>query len=224
MQPERHAVEGALHRMKDAAAVAMEFFGSRPDRPKHVCLEEVASSDVYAGIFGCRYGYIDGETGLSMTELEYRTAAKRQIPCLIYLKQPGPSSPLLETDPRANEQLDRLKSDLRRAHVVTFFDNADNLATRVAIDLHNLFVECRLPEPEEQRKQITPRELHIVLITRLSADEVRTLCFYLRVPWEHLAGDALPAKARAVIEYVMNREHFDDLVNELRALRPDIKW
>src|SRR5215216_4598876 len=86
LQAEREALGKAINQMRGAEFVGMEFFGSRPDKPKDVCLQEVSQSDVYVGIFGHRYGYIDPESGLSMTELEYRQARCLNRPCLIYLK------------------------------------------------------------------------------------------------------------------------------------------
>src|SRR4051812_18052061 len=83
---ERDAIRGALERMRDASSIAMEVFGSRTESPKEVCLAEVAHADIYIGIFGARYGYIDPGSDLSMTELEYRAALHREIPCLIYIK------------------------------------------------------------------------------------------------------------------------------------------
>jgi hypothetical protein len=223
LKPERQAVEQVLHRMKDVAAIAMEFFGSRPETPKQVSLDEVARSDLYVGIFGERYGYIDPESGLSITELEYREAVKRRLPCLVYLKHPESPSEFRETDPISTTQLERLKNDLRREHTITVFNDASELATQIAIDLHNVLLDGQLPRSQEERKQVTARELHIVICTRVSMEELKTLSFYVGVKWDHLAGDTLPSKATALIEYMINRDRFEEFVNELRAMRPDLK-
>lgn len=69
LQPEREAVEKALHRMQDAAFLGMEYFGSRPDTPRDVSLAEVDRSDIYVGIFAQRYGS-------GITEAEYRRAGR----------------------------------------------------------------------------------------------------------------------------------------------------
>ena len=84
MKPYRMKVEETLTRMNQKF-IGMEFFGSHPDTPKNVCLQKVAESDIYVGIIGRRYGFIDKETGISMTELEYRKARELNIPILIYL-------------------------------------------------------------------------------------------------------------------------------------------
>ena len=50
----------------------MESFGADDKPPMEKSLERVRASDVYLGIFGMRYGYIDSESGQSITELECR--------------------------------------------------------------------------------------------------------------------------------------------------------
>ena len=162
LQPERRAVDHALRQMRSTLITAMEYFGSQPLEPKDVCLSEVARSDVYVGIFASRYGHTDPATGLSMTELEYREARVRNLPCLIYLKS-STAAPFQneEHDPDASRKLEKLKSDLRKFHVVTNFEDPDNLATRVVLDLHNLLLEHRLPTPSQpaaRANSITPKD------------------------------------------------------------------
>ena len=57
--------------------VAMEYFVAEDKRPLDKCLEAVASSDLYVGIFACSYGYIPDRYDKSMTELEYRKAVDK---------------------------------------------------------------------------------------------------------------------------------------------------
>jgi len=143
LQRERQAVGEALHRMCTASFSGMEYFGSRPETPREVCLEEVSRSDVYIGVFAHRYGYIDPESGLSMTELEYRKARECNIPCLIYMMDESvPVLPVhVEQEPEAVAKFKALKQHLLSKHVVSFFTNPDNLATQVVADLNNLFSE-----------------------------------------------------------------------------------
>jgi AAA+ ATPase superfamily predicted ATPase len=143
LQSEREAVEEALHRMCTASFSGMEYFGSRPETPKEVCLETVSCADVYVGVFAHRYGSIDPDSGLSMTELEYREARDCNIPCLIYMMDKNvPVLPTyIEQEPEAATKLKALKQDLQRKHVVSFFTNPDNLAMQVTADLNNLFRE-----------------------------------------------------------------------------------
>lgn len=132
LKPEREALEKALHRMQDTAFAGMEYFGSRPDTPKHVSLAEVDRSDVYIGIFAHRYGS-------GITEAEYRRARQRGIPCLIYFKDDSvPVMPVhVERDTEKVTKLEALKRELKQHHTVSVFHSPDHLATQVVADLHN---------------------------------------------------------------------------------------
>ena len=79
LRDHRVAVEQALHRL-EALVRGMEFFGSRPGRPKDECLAEVRKCRAYVGIFGTRYGSVDPESGLSLTHLEFLEAQRLGIP------------------------------------------------------------------------------------------------------------------------------------------------
>ncbi len=143
LQRERQAVEEALRRMCTASFSGMEYFGSRPETPKEVCLEEVSRADVYVGFFAHCYSDIDPESGLAMTELEYRKARECDIPCLIYMiDESVPVLPAhIEQEPEAIAKLKTLKQDLLSKHAVSFFTNPDNLAMQVVAGLNNLFKE-----------------------------------------------------------------------------------
>jgi hypothetical protein len=144
LQPEREAVERALHRMRSTIFSGMEYFGSRPDTPRDVSLAEVDRSDIYVGIFAHRYGS-------GITEAEYRRAQERSLPCLIYLKDDSVPVPpaYIERDAGKAAQLDALKNELKANHTVSFFRSPDDLAAQVAADLHNLLGHTA-PAPEEQ--------------------------------------------------------------------------
>ena len=133
LQPEREAVEKALHRMRDTAFTGMEYFGSQPETPKEVSLAEVDRSDVYIGIFAHRYGS-------GITEAEYCRARERDIPCLVYLKDDSVPVPpaYIERDPEKIAKLEALKRELKEHHTVSTFKSPDHLATQVVADLHNL--------------------------------------------------------------------------------------
>jgi hypothetical protein len=149
LQPERKAVEQALHRMRDTAFAGMEYFGSRPETPREVSLAEVDRSHVYIGIFAHRYGSGITEAEyrrareLDITEAEYRRARELDIPCLIYLKDDSVPVPpaCIERDPEKIAKLEDLKRELKSHHTVSFFKSADHLATQVITDLHNLLGE-----------------------------------------------------------------------------------
>jgi hypothetical protein len=116
LQPEREAVEKALHRMQD----------------KEASLAEVDRSSIYIGIFAHRYGS-------GITEAEYRRARELRLPCLIYFKDDKvPVLPThIERDPQKTAKLEALKGELKEQHIVSFFTTPDQLATQVVTDLHN---------------------------------------------------------------------------------------
>ncbi|MBC8492458.1 MAG: DUF4062 domain-containing protein [Chloroflexi bacterium] len=151
LQPEREAVEEALHRMQDTAFAGMEYFGSRPETPKEVSLAEVDRSDVYIGIFAHRYGS-------GITEAEYHRARERDIPCLIYLKDDSVPVPpaYIERDPEKIAKLGALKRELKKHHTVSTFKSPDRLATQVVADLHN-FLRSAPSVREEKLAQPGPK-------------------------------------------------------------------
>src|SRR4051812_9855301 len=84
LQTHREQVRLALRRLGHED-VAMEYYGATEERPLDRCLADVASCDVYLGIFAMRYGFIpDGQTA-SITELEYRQAEASKKACLIFM-------------------------------------------------------------------------------------------------------------------------------------------
>jgi hypothetical protein len=67
--------------------ITMEEYGSRDERPLALCLQHVASTDLYIGIFAQRYGFIPTEDNpgqLSITELEYTCAKALNRPRLLF--------------------------------------------------------------------------------------------------------------------------------------------
>jgi hypothetical protein len=148
----REAVEKALRKMQETEFSGMEYFGSRPETSKEVCLAEVDRADVHIGIFAHRYGSIDPESCLSMTELEYRRAQKRGIPCLAYLMDQSvpvpPDADHIDFEPERREKLAALKRAVMEQQVC-FFTTPDDLATRVLADLHALIVKTRKAPPQE---------------------------------------------------------------------------
>jgi hypothetical protein len=56
--------------------VAMEYYVAQDERPLDKCQKDVASCDLYIGVFAWRYGYVPEGYDKSITELEYREAVK----------------------------------------------------------------------------------------------------------------------------------------------------
>lgn len=155
LQPERKAVREAIERISQQS-VGMEYFGSRPETPKRVSVSEVEKSDIYVGIFAFCYGSIDPVQGTSITELEYKKAKGKGIPCLIYFKdeQAKVSSNHFEVKPKARSKLKNLKNRLKINHTVTYFSSPHDLAAKVTADLVQLMGGQKPDEPETKRRMI----------------------------------------------------------------------
>jgi hypothetical protein len=78
LREERRAAAEAI-RALGATPVWFEEFGGRDQDAEQAYLSEVASSDVYVGILGTRYGRQDPATGYSATHAEYREALERGL-------------------------------------------------------------------------------------------------------------------------------------------------
>lgn len=127
---------------RDMLFRGMETFGADPNRvtPAAKIVEEVRKADVYLGIFGVRYGYIDEATGLSMTELEFNQAVASEKPMFLYVIRDDADVRVsdIESNPAGKAKLDSLRSRILKDHVVYLFDTADDLARQVFEDLGKL--------------------------------------------------------------------------------------
>jgi len=119
----------------------MTSFSSSPDTPYETCMKKVAESDVYVGIFAHRYGFIPPGHPLSMTELEYRKAIELKKPVLIYFTAVAEDdTPKKHTEKDPSPERDRLialKNELEKNHTLSKFNNPDELATLVIVDIRN---------------------------------------------------------------------------------------
>ena len=132
----RKAVYDALRKIR-ADAIAMEDYVAQHQRSLQKCLEDVASSDMYVGIFAWRYGYIpnnnkENPDNLSITELEYRKAKEKGIPCLIFLLKNTDEWPLEFIDGKvesgkSRDNIIRLRNDLKVNHTISFFKTPADL-------------------------------------------------------------------------------------------------
>jgi HAD superfamily hydrolase (TIGR01662 family) len=113
--------------------VGMENYVAADERPVDRCLADVRASDVYLGIFAWRYGFIPPRYDRSITELEYMAAGAAGLERLIFLSRDDAPWPRdqIERGP-GEQQVERLRGDLKLGHMVALFSNPDDLATQVA--------------------------------------------------------------------------------------------
>ena len=140
LQEYREKVYRALRQLGHDV-VAMEDYVAADRRPLDKCLTDVASCDLYLGIFAHRYGYVPehgNPDGRSITELEYRHAGAQDIPRLVFLLDVKTAWPPEHMDVFTGEggqgaQIRALRDELGRDHVVSFFCTADELAQKVSV-------------------------------------------------------------------------------------------
>lgn len=149
LQEHRAAVHKQLQKLKDVRVIAMESYVAKDERPKTVCLEDVAKCDIYVGLFAWRYGFVPKEEnpdGRSITELEYRQATSEKVNrkpyCLIFLLDPDHAwkRSLCDSTTGENgngERINKFRSELEQAHTFNAFTTPDDLASKVAAAVQN---------------------------------------------------------------------------------------
>lgn len=116
----------------------MENFGAESNKlPASFIVEEVNKSDIYLGIFGVKYGFIDDATGLSMTELEYNAALSSQKKMMLYVMDSNAPVKVSDIEPSVDGKikLDTLKSKILKNHTVYMFKDINDLKRQVFEDL-----------------------------------------------------------------------------------------
>jgi tetratricopeptide (TPR) repeat protein len=119
--------------------IAMEDYVATDQRPLAKCLADVASCQLYVGIFAHRYGYVpdqDNPDRRSVTELEYRHAEAQGVPRLVFLLDLA--APWLPSqmdsftgDGDQGARIRALREELGRERLASFFSSAEELARKV---------------------------------------------------------------------------------------------
>jgi hypothetical protein len=132
MTEEREAVVRAIQAV-GAAPVWFENFGGRDDDPEDAYLGNVASSDIYIGVLGGRYGK-PARSGYSATHAEYNEAIRRGLRISVW-------NATGDLDGRQQDFL----ADIRTFHTTGAYTSADDLAKRVGDRLRTLAAESLAP-------------------------------------------------------------------------------
>jgi hypothetical protein len=138
LKQHRQMLLDTLMRMgTDVQISAMEYFGASPENPIKLSINKVKEADIYVGIFGWRYGSVDKDSKMSVTELEYRTALTEQMPILLYLLSENYAVRPEAVDTGRNAtKIKNLKKEVTEHHTVQFFSTPEDLSRLVATDLH----------------------------------------------------------------------------------------
>lgn len=137
LQECREKVSQTLRQMGHTV-VSMEDYTADSRPPLKKVLADINGCDAYIGIFARRYGYVPKEGNpkkLSITELEYLEAVRLKKKLLIFILTKDaswPGDPDAESE-RARRQIKALRERLSQDHVVSFFTDCNDLATKVSV-------------------------------------------------------------------------------------------
>lgn len=124
---ERQAVRDAVYSLQseglDIRPFLAEELPAAREAPRASLLGEVDASDVYVGVLGRRYGYVNPQSDLSATEEEYRRARELAKPILLFIEQLPDGE---EGEPRQRAFVEAV-TDYVSGHYVGFFQNLDQL-------------------------------------------------------------------------------------------------
>lgn len=150
----RSAVHDTLYKI-GYYCIAMEAYVASTKRPLDECLNDVKKSDIYVGLVGWRYGFIpkaNNPKGLSITELEYQCAVDHGKDCYIFLLREGTWWPPEYIDD-SRRKVRLFRKTLEINHLVSYFKNADQLSSELAIALG---WSTRVPRPARLSKMPKP--------------------------------------------------------------------
>lgn len=105
-----------------------EYWGQDNAYPCYECCRRVKNSDALVCILGANYGYIEPTIGISMTEIEYRTAVLYGKNILVYVQN---------TDIDSTQQSSFI-DEVREKRLVHFFKTESNLAESSGRELMSL--------------------------------------------------------------------------------------
>lgn len=135
-EAERAAVRDAILSINHQP-VLFEHLGARPYPARDLYLSRLRESQVMVAIYRNGYGYIDSANGMEISGLEdeYRFASEQNIRTLAYVYRN-------ESD--RDEKLKLLVEDAGRKLTLSFYDNPEQLTSRVREDLTALITEACL--------------------------------------------------------------------------------
>jgi len=154
LKTSRDAVYHIL-RMLRHDVISMEDYVATDAYPLHQCLADVATCEVYVGLFGWRYGYTpdkDNPTRLSITELEYRKAGEAGLPRLVFLADPAAAWPdefrdTYTGEGNAGQRIVGFRAELATEKLVSFFRTPDHLAGLVSVAVTRCLEDNQIGKP-----------------------------------------------------------------------------
>jgi hypothetical protein len=130
-------IETLLTMEPDVRVISMEFSGASPNSTVEHSISMVNESDIYIGILGWRYGNINKEYKMSITEVEYKTALAKRIPILMYLiSEDYPILPSTIDTGEGALKIQKLRDEVCENHTIQKFTTPEDLARLVVADIY----------------------------------------------------------------------------------------
>ncbi|TEU13973.1 MAG: DUF4062 domain-containing protein [Anaerolineales bacterium] len=192
----RQQVYGILRKMR-YDVMAMEDYVATDKRPLDKCLADVASCDVYVGIFAWRYGYVPPGQERSITELEYRQAGQSGLERLIFLLDEDAPWPRSQMEKGAGgKKIEALRAELATEHTVQFFKSPEELAGQVAasvgkwaqaqLDADIDSLRARRDQADRERREMRERQ-RVVNLRPLDVTHFKDRLREIQALCDHLA-------------------------------------
>lgn len=140
LQEHRRCARAAIERLS-LRFIGMEEFLPCGTAPVDFIRQEVNRAEVYVGVIGMRYGFVDPALGFSMTELEYRQAVASRKPRHLFVMSPQAqlSLGMIEQEPERFRKLIEFRERVLKENVVVFFDSPADLEQKLEKTLRGAF-------------------------------------------------------------------------------------
>ena len=118
--------------------VAVEQVPTAGQDPLAVSLRALDNADIYVGIIGWRYGFIPEGQNASITELEYRHARERGVPCLIFIMDDKHPITPTEIDAATQPQMQQFRKQMLEQNIVASFTTPQDFRAKLIASLTEL--------------------------------------------------------------------------------------
>lgn len=122
--------------IKDYSIIRMEDWSSEDITSKEKILKELKRAAAVVFILGFEYGTIDEEEGISLTEFEFNTAKKLNIPVYSFIKKENGKWKNQESDSIKYEKLNKFKSKIDK-YLRKSFESSDELKSLILKSLND---------------------------------------------------------------------------------------
>jgi len=165
LQPERQAVQTAVHSLQGTEFPEIMLYDSDPDAPLTSNLAQLDASDLFISVIAHLYGS-------GFIEVAYRRVRQLDIPSLIYLKDENAAvlPAFIEQDSQKRRKLNALKQELKEHTTTAWFKTSDQLASLVKADLQTLLTEIK--ESKTARRGAPESSTHLPPTYIVSGDLV----------------------------------------------------